>query len=225
MRVFVISLTAILVTFGAAWGGTDEEPIHERIEWSDIWIENAESDENPRVFLVGDSIVKGYYDGVKKRLGNDVSLARYATSKFAGNPDYLEELGLILRRYDFDVVHINNGLHGWGYAEEQYEAALRDLVELVKRDAPDATVIWCMSTPVREKDYLEQFNERNERVIARNEIAARVMAEHEIPTNDLYTTVVDNPDNFSTDGVHYSSKGKTAQAEQVAAVIKDALED
>ena len=76
MRVFVVSLTAILVTFGAAWGQAGDKPIHERTEWSDIWIEQADQSDRPRVFLVGDSIVKGYYDGVKKRLDSKASFTR-----------------------------------------------------------------------------------------------------------------------------------------------------
>ena len=45
-----------------------EEVINERIEWSDVWIVNADSDTLPRVLLVGDSIVKGYYNGLEKAL-------------------------------------------------------------------------------------------------------------------------------------------------------------
>jgi hypothetical protein len=57
------------------------------------------------VLLVGDSIVRGYYDGVEKALGDGVNLARYTTSKFVGDPDYLAELGLLVCRYDFDVTY------------------------------------------------------------------------------------------------------------------------
>ena len=61
----------------------------ERLEWSDVWVVDAERDNLPKVLLVGDSIVKGYYDQVEARMAGKAACARYATSKFLGNPDYL----------------------------------------------------------------------------------------------------------------------------------------
>lgn len=202
-----------------------DEAIHERIEWSDVWIVNANADDKPRVLLVGDSIVKGYYKGVEASLGDKANCARFATSKFLSHPDYLTELGLMVDRFKFDVIHINNGLHGWGYTEEQYAAGVKALFAWLKEHAPDATIIWGQSTPVRDSEDLARFNEeRNPRVIERNKIAAEAADAAGVAVNDLYTLVVDDPANFSPDGVHFSESGRAAQATQVAEVVAAALE-
>lgn len=201
-----------------------DEVIHERIEWSDIWVVDADSDVETRVLLVGDSIVRGYYSGVEKALGDDVSCARYTTSKFLSHPDYLGELGLLVERFDFDVIHFNNGLHGWGYTEEQYRKGLEALVDFLRETAPDAKLVWAMSTPVRIGKDIEKVNEeRTGRVKARNAIAAEIMEKHGIPVNDLFALVEDHTDFFSQDGTHFNEAGRAAQAKAVADTIQQAL--
>ena len=93
---FAVAVVAAAVLAALPLGAAEPAPKLERIEWSDIWITDADRDELPRVLLVGDSIVRGYYDGVEKALAGKAACARYTTSKFLGNPDYAGELGLIL---------------------------------------------------------------------------------------------------------------------------------
>jgi hypothetical protein len=45
-----------------------QEPIRERFEWADIWVTDADKSDLPRVLLIGDSITRGYFDGVEKQL-------------------------------------------------------------------------------------------------------------------------------------------------------------
>jgi lysophospholipase L1-like esterase len=199
---------------------------HEPIEWSDIWIANANKDDRPRILLVGDSITKGYYPAVETRLSGKANCARYATSKFLGDPDYLAELSLILKRYKFDVIQINNGLHGLDYTEKEYKEALRNLLVTIKRRAPKAKLIWCTTTPVRAVKNLAQFNsEQNNRVIERNRIAAGIMNHHKIPIINLYEVVKDHPEYFEKDGVHFNDKGKIVQAKSISEAIAKSLSD
>ena len=218
----VMSMALVLLVAGVS--SAENKPILERIEWSDVWVVNANQDDLPRVLLVGDSIVKGYYGDVEKALDGQANFARYATSKFMGNPDYLAELEILLKGYTFDVIHINNGLHGWGYTEEQYRESFPGLLECIEKNAPNAAVIWATSTPMRKGEDLTQFDEQNERVIERNRISVEVMAGHTIPVDDLYTLVADHPEYFSQDGVHYNGEGRAAQGKQVAGMIAEVLE-
>ena len=222
MRSVLSFLTPLLaITIGAAHG---EAVIHERIEWSDIWITDANDDEATRVLLVGDSIVRGYFAGVEKELGKDVSCARYTTSKFLSHPDFLAELGLLLSRYDFAVIHLNNGLHGWGYTEDDYRGGLTRLIALVKEKAPRAKLVWAMTTPVRVGNDIEKIHEeRTPRVIQRNAIAREVMAGQGVAINDLYGLVAEHTPFFSKDGTHFSESGRAAQAKQVADAIRAQL--
>jgi hypothetical protein len=48
-------------------GAAEPAPKLERIEWSDIWITDADRDAGPRVLLVGDSIVRGTMTAWRRR--------------------------------------------------------------------------------------------------------------------------------------------------------------
>ena len=175
-RCFAVAAVAAAFLAALPLGAAEPAPKLERIEWSDIWITDADRDAGPRVLLVGDSIVRGYYDGVEKALAGKAACARYTTSKFLGNPDYAAELGLILDRHRYGVIHINNGLHGWDCTEEEYRKGLEALVVLLREKAPGAKVVWGMTTPVRVAGDLTQPDaDKNARAVARNQIAAEIM--------------------------------------------------
>lgn len=219
-------IAALLTTaFLLGPGAPAEDIVHEKYEWSDMWVTNADVENDvPRALLVGDSIVRGYYGGVEKALGEGVNCARYSTSKFLSHPDFLTELGVMTKRFHFDVIHVNNGLHGWGYTEEQYEAGVEALIAFLKKESPESTIVWCMTTPVRDSNDLSKPNaDKVARVQARNAIAAAIMKKHEIAINDLYAVVVEDDANFSPDGVHFSDAGRETQAKQVADVIRPLL--
>jgi len=211
-----------LIIAGYSYSLFAAEPILENTEWSNIYITAAQDRNSPRFLLAGDSISSGYYNGVSENFAKEANCVKYATSKFVGNPDFLEELSILLKRFKFSVIHINNGLHGWGYTEKQYEESLPELLKLLKTHANGAKLIWCMTTPVRKRSDLSRFNEqKNNRVIERNRIAAEFMTRNGIVINDLYGLVRDHPEYYADDGTHFNNEGKSAQAEEVAKVIKE----
>ena len=218
---FFYLIPLLTITIGAA----HSEPIvHERIEWSDIWVTDADDPNVTRALLVGDSIVRGYFAGVEKELGKDVSCSRYTTSKFLSHPDFLAELSLLLTRFEFAVIHLNNGLHGWGYTEDDYRRGLTQLIALLKEKAPNAKLVWALTTPVRVGNDIEKIHEeRTPRVIQRNAIAREIMAAQDVPINDLYGLVAEHTPFFSNDGTHFSEVGRAAQAKQVAEAISAQL--
>ena len=130
---------------------------------------------------------------------------------------------LLLKQYRFAVIHFNNGLHGWGYTEDQYRDGLLRLMETFKEHSAGAKLIWATTTPVRDRDDLQQISERTERVKARNQIAAEIMKETGIPSDDLYGLVEQHPDWHSGDGVHFNGKGKVAQGAAVAESVLKCL--
>ena len=215
-------LVLIAVFFSASCLHADE-PIRERIEWADIWVTDADKDDLPRVLLIGDSITRGYFGEVEKHLAGKAYCARLTTSKCVSDPSFTDEVQLLLKHYRFAAIHFNNGLHGWGYSEEQYRNGLAETVDAIREQSGDAKLIWATTTPVRDRSDLKQFAERTERVEARNEIAAEIMAERKIPTNDLFGLVKDHPDWYSSDGTHFNGKGKEAQGKQVADIVAKAI--
>ena len=196
-----------------------EEAVRERIEWADIWVTDADKDDLPRVLLIGDSITRGYFSEVEKHLAGKAYCARLTTSKCVSDPSFVDEVQLLLKHYKFAVIHINNGLHGWGYTEEQYSDGLARTVDAIRKSSGGAKLIWATITPVRVGSDLQTFHERTNRVKVRNQIAAEIMKQRNIPTDDLFGLVVDRSDWYSGDGTHFNNAGKEAQGRQVAETV------
>ena len=96
----------------------------EYIEWSDIWIPGANKTDLPHVLLIGNSITRGYYGKVEAALKEKAYVGRLSNSKSIGDPALIEELAVVLKNTKFDVIHFNNGLHGFDYTEEEYDKAI-----------------------------------------------------------------------------------------------------
>jgi lysophospholipase L1-like esterase len=195
----------------------------ESIEWCSIWIPDANGTKLPRVLLIGDSITGGYGPKVADELKGKASVARLTTSKSIGDPALLAEVAMVLDQCSFDVVHFNNGLHGWGYTEPEYEKGFPELVATIRKHAPKARLIWATITPMRQSGKLDVIAEGTKRVVARNKIVEVIVAKEEIAVDDLYDLVKDHPEYWSGDGVHFNGKGIAVQAEQAAKRIVDNL--
>ncbi len=135
----------------------------ENIEWCDIWVTNAQSDDKPRILLIGDSILIGYYNSVRDNLEGDAYCARFATSACVADPAFHQQLELMLSQYEYSVIHFNNGLHGIGYTEEEYLAGYEKAIQLIKKTTPESKLVLVLSTPLQstsEKNYLNPLSER-----------------------------------------------------------------
>ncbi len=217
-HLYILLPLLLIVQFASA-----DEPVRERIEWIDIWVTDAEKDDLPRVLLVGDSITRGYFGAVEKHLAGKAYCARLTTSKCVSDPTFNDDLRLMVKQYKFSVIHFNNGLHGWGYTEDQYRDGLAKTVVAVKEHAGEAKLIWATTTPVREKTDLQKFSERTDRVKVRNKLASEIMMEQHIPTNDLFELAKDHAEWTSGDGVHFNGQGNEALAKQVATSVLENL--
>lgn len=191
----------------------------ERIEWCDVWVEDGESADLPRLLLVGDSIARSYYQQVQTRVCERFACARVATSKCAGDPAFLKELQLVVDEYEFAVVHFNNGLHGVGYDENTYSAGMSEALELFNAHSPATKVILATSTPIWSTDHPDTLDPRTDRVRERNRIVTTLAAERGVPVNDLFDAVVEHPEFFSSDGVHFLEAGQVVLGALVAGEV------
>jgi hypothetical protein len=200
-------------------------PAHESIEWCDIWISHANETNLPRVLLIGDSIVRDYYPEVEKHLAGKAFVARLSTSRFAADPVLLKEIQLVLDGTKFDVIHFNNGMHGWQHSESEYRKAFPKFVKTIRACAPKAKLIWATTTPLREGKgvtYDTKAEYSDERIAARNAIAAEIVTAQKIPTDDLNAAMRGHPE-FHSDNVHFNGKGIQLQAAQASAEIEKML--
>ena len=227
---FALGLIAFVLIPTAPVPAQARLPITEKIEWT--WSDRPETPTPglPNVLLEGDSITRGYYPAVEKDLSGVANVYLFATSACSGDPrllgqlhDYFRMMGL-----NFAVVHFNNGMHGWGYTEEQYAAGLPKMVAALRAGAPGAKLIWASTTPVlhdaANPDGKGSGGATNARIDARNRLAAAVMRRDGIPTDDQHALMLKHPDLHNGD-VHFTAAGYAVQASQAEAAIRAALKE
>ncbi|MFP5229209.1 MAG: SGNH/GDSL hydrolase family protein [Acidobacteriota bacterium] len=194
----------------------------EEIEWT--WeVRPPHPDSKlPNVLLLGDSITRNYFPEVRKDLNGVANVYLMADSTCVGDPrieHQIEEFAK-LEGVSFRVVHFNNGMHGWAYTEEQYQTAFPAYLRAVKRlTDKGGALIWASTTPVRSDD--KETN--NQRVEARNRIAARLVTAAGIPIDDQFALMEKHQD-LHQDPVHFNPTGSDLEGDQAASVIRQALE-
>ncbi len=187
-----------------------------------------------RVLLIGDSIRMSYEPFVSQALGADGHEIWGAPGNSQFTLYTLASLGSWLGQFDKpDVVHWNNGLHDVGHNPnraprqmplEVYAGNLRFIGRQLL--ATGGRVVFASSTPVHpERPFRDdQWSWRNEEIDAYNEAARAVMAELEIPVNELHGVVnADVERLLSEDQLHLSDRGKQACADAVCAAIRRQL--
>lgn len=193
-------------------------------------LEKIEDDPNlPRVLLIGDSISMGYTIPVRERLKGKANVHRIPAN---GGPTTrgLQSIDKWLGDGDWDLIHFNWGIHDLRHMEdgkrqvepEDYEKNLRALVQKLK--ATGAKLIWAAITPIPKPPLKPErtFGDETEY----NLIAAKVMAEHDIPTNDLHAWVLPRFSELQKpQDLHYQPEGSEFLADKVAAEIEKALEE
>jgi lysophospholipase L1-like esterase len=199
---------------GLAAGAAERQ--REGIEWSITYAFNANETRLPRVLLIGDSICNGYQSFVNEELNGVAYTSFWASSKCVTDRSYTKELSFILGEYDYAVIHINNGLHSLGTDRPAWEAALREVVKVLREKGKGAKLVWASSTPPTDPAAAAQARELNA-------IAARVMTEAGIPTNDLFGLMDPQDRALWSDGVHFHEAARRLQAKQVADHVRKLL--
>jgi hypothetical protein len=193
----------------------------------------------PRVLLIGDSISIGYTVPVRTKLEGKANVHRPMTN-CGPTTKGVESIDEWLGDGKWDVIHFNWGLHDLKYMgpngknlaspndgdsfqqvpPAEYEKNLRLLVKRMKKTG--ASLIWRSTTPVPKG--------AGGRVVGDSEkynmIAAKIMKEEGIPTNDLYSVSMKFKEGLQKPAnVHYSAKGSDALADSAVASITNALEE
>ena len=194
---------------------SDRKIERENIEWCDIWVPSAPNGDKPRVLLIGDSILKGYYETTTTHLKGQAYCARLATSYCVADPAFHDQLETMLTQYEYSVIHFNNGLHGMGYTEEAYEKGFEKAIKLIKKKSK-AKVVLVLSTPLRstsDKDHL------NPRIDERNNIVRRLAKKYGASVNNLHSISKGLPEYYK-DPYHFNTEAIALQGKQVADTIE-----
>jgi len=217
----IMLVASVTSRVGAQPGGVPPAA-RESTEWCDIWISHANETNLPRVLLIGDSITRAYYPEVEKRLAGKACVARLATSRFISDPVLLQEIALVLDNTRFDVIHFNNGMHGWQHSEKEYGDAFPRFLAAIKAHAPNAKLIWATTTTLKVSPSIDETKSSDKRIAQRNAIALECIKPKGIDVDDL-NSLVKGHSEYHSDNVHFNEQGISLQAKQIAAHIEKML--
>ena len=210
----VVFMGLAVICAGAA---EKRKSVTEKIEWTYTDRPETPDASLPNVLLVGDSITRAYYKAVADDLAGKANCYYFSSSVSIGDERLAPQLAEYFKMIDvrFDVVHFNNGMHGWGYTEDEYRRYFPELLTAVRAGAPSARLVWATITPVR-KD--KSGGATNARIDTRNVIAAEFITKQEIATDNQHALMLSHQD-LHADDVHFNAEGSTIQGKQVAASV------
>lgn len=187
---------------------------------------DAEAPGRKRVLLIGDSIrmrlrdSTGYGLHAYEHLLDHVNLT-HIPHNTGGTTPVLEYLNDWLSCRP-DIVHINAGLHDLATSAtgayphrsynplDKYANNLRQIIEMINIAGVETT-IWALNTPVHDQWHTtdRKLHRLTKDVVLYNQIAAEVMAELDIPINDLHQPMLDAglETCLMRDGVHLTHTG------------------
>ena len=218
----IFAVGMIFVGIGFPANGVEKCPVfenvrgHENVEWQIAYAFHLTDGKKnlPRVLLVGDSICNGYQGEVCRLLNGKMNVSYWISSYCVTSPNYMKFLSLYLDEAKYDVVHFNNGLHSLQTPTEAYAKCVRSAMELIRSKQPQAKIVWCSSTPLKDADKTAKAKELNE-------AAAKVVAEiGGIATDDLFALLdpLDREANWR-DVFHHKKEMCKMEAKQVADAV------
>lgn len=174
----------------------------EKYEWDRMWIEDTEDVTAKRVLYLGASTSASIFPHATAASERSILFSNFASSKALDNPYYYPSLkSFIGQCARFDAIVLQNGLHGWHLAEEEYGKLYGELMMRLKADYPDTPIFVALTTAVSDK------TENVSRVVPRNEqtrLAARAAG---VEVIDLYRIALENINLLSADGLHFTAEG------------------
>ena len=189
-----------------------------------------------KVLLLGDSIRMGYDDYVKEELDGKCEVVYDAEDNGRFAAYTLWQANQMFKHHGhFDVVHWNNGYWDMNieapmteamHPVEEYVHFLKRIIKLCRENG--AKIIFATTTPILEPGMAADntgtqagsINYTNEWVELYNDAAKKLMAEENIPVNDLYALCKEGEHYYKCpDMLHLTEEGYRKCAKQAADMI------
>ena len=175
----------------------------------------------PRVLLIGDSVSRGYTLAVRRALAGKANVHR-APENCGPTANGIKKIDVWLGDGTWNVIHFNFGIHDRATPAADYQQRLETLITRMK--ATGAKLVWASTTPVPPDT--KDGPKAAEQIVEKNRVAAEVMAKQGVAINDLFAFITphlakaQNPKD-----VHFSDEGYNLLGKEVAAAIKQALQE
>lgn len=183
------------------------------------------STKKKKVLLIGDSVLNGYSGYVINALSGDVIVDMWTTGLYESHPDLFPLLQQVSSFRKYDVIHFNIGLHGWAKGrikEKEYSGLMSKYVDILRKNNPEAVIIWATSTPIMTKNDTVPDSKLNKIIVRHNKKANKVMKSKNVLINDLYGLTVRSYLSYTRgDGFHWKKEAQEAHGAQVIKYIKE----
>jgi dienelactone hydrolase/lysophospholipase L1-like esterase len=191
-------------------------------------VKKVESDDLPKVVLIGDSIRMGYAPLVAERLKGKAVVVSHSVNG-GDSANVLKNLGEWIIGEKPTLVHLNCGLHDLKLDKQlkkhqvelaPYEVNLKDIVTRIRKET-NAALVFASTTPILDERHAKHgahFDRFNADVERYNAVAQKVMRELGVTIHDLNWLVnKNNPAKMLlADGTHYTPEGNAILADAVA---------
>ncbi|MDR2755620.1 MAG: SGNH/GDSL hydrolase family protein [Planctomycetaceae bacterium] len=172
----------------------------------------------PRVILIGDSISRSYTQPVRSLLAGKANVHR-APANCGSTTTGLHEINGWLKEGQgegkWDIIVFNFGIHDRNRLAKEYAENLEKLIEQLQKT--DAKLLWVRTTPFNDKDEPTDAPLNGSLL---NDVADKIMKEHDIPICDLYTPFIERTKELiGNDRIHFTTEGQKALAEEVSRSI------
>jgi acyl-CoA thioesterase-1 len=211
-------VTALMVSLAVVWATALPSAAQQNAAFAKV----DDDPSLPRVLLIGDSISIGYTVPVREALGGKANVHR-APTNCGPTSNGIKQIDNWLGEGKWDVIHFNFGLHDLKLIDGKHQVPIDDYAKNLqtiaeKMQATGAKVIWCTTTPVPKGKLNPPRNFGD--VDSYNAVAAKVMDELKIPTNDLCAFARERiGDIQKPNDVHFTAAGSKILGEEVARQI------
>ncbi len=188
-----------------------------------------------KIFLIGDSIRKGYCNYVKEKLEGEAEVyfddenCRFGEYILRYVHGWCQQLGL---SDDIDLVHWNTGL--WDVLElfgdeplttpDYYRNVVVRITKRLRALFPKAKIVFALTTAVDEASLKPDFMRRNSVIKEYNRIAVEALSPLGVTFDDLYSHTENCDPKYRSDGVHFNcDEGVIYMGDAVLSCIRKEL--
>lgn len=189
------------------------------------------SDTKKNVFLIGDSIRRGYCDMTRKALAN-VAEVFFVEDNCKNTQNVITSLNVWANMFSdcnkVDVVHFNCGhwdvAHWCGAefsltSEAEYRKNLQIIIYLISTLFPNAKIVFATTTTMNPNGQQGVNVRTNEDIVRYNDIAKLVMIENDIEINDLFAITKEWDSLHYEDYCHFTAESNLILGKAVAKTI------
>jgi len=209
------------------------------------WVENGAAETEficsrtkKNIFLIGDSIRRGYCATVKENMA-DCAEVFYVNDNCRSTQYVIFSLKKWRAMFDqpdrVDIGHFNCGqwdvAHWNGYSEPltseaEYAKNIRMIIALLRKFFPNARLMFATTTPMNPVDGDAGINPRtNEEVDRYNRIAVEIAKENGVAINDLNSFMRNWGSECYIDTCHLTPEAFAALGEEVARVLRNKIKE